>query len=49
MKVSYTKESEFKLFGFKIFTLKTRYIENSKEGDEDNYNMDFVERTLQAS
>ena len=48
MKVAYTKEQELTLFGLKIFTIKTRYIENSKDGDEDTYNMDLTERTLQA-
>lgn len=44
-KVVYTKHSEFKLFGFKIVELNTKYSEHSNddETDEDKFYIDLIE------
>lgn len=48
MKVIYNKKHEFKLFGIKLFELKTQYFERSseKEDDENDFFIELQERQL---
>lgn len=48
MKVAYSKLSQFKIFGLKIFELKTDYIERStdKDDDDDEFYINLKDREI---
>lgn len=39
MRVAYTKNNEFKIFGLTIFELKTKYYERSNDKDDEDDEM----------
>ena len=50
MKVAYTKKNEFKIFGVKIFELKTKYFERNNDNDDDDGDLyiELTERELEG-
>ena len=49
MRVAYTKKNEFKIFGLKVFELKTKYFErsNDKDNDDDEMYIELNKRILE--